>query len=57
MKIVMMQEQYNGEWFDIWETETEKLENAWQEIDDKPDCGAWIKFKGEDDILIVNGGF
>lgn len=57
MKKVMVQEQHNGEWFDIWETAAECLEEAFEEMDEKPEFGCHIKFDGDDEYLIVNGGF
>ena len=52
-----MQYEQNGEWFEIWNTEQTDLELAWKEMDDQPTEGGTIRFKGELEILIVNGGF
>jgi len=57
MKSVMFLAEYNGESFEIWQTECETLEEAWAEIDDRPEVGGWISFKGEKEIMVVNGGF
>ena len=57
MKTIMMQYENNGEKFEIWETECKTLESAWAEMDDQPEEGGWISFKGEDEFLVVNGGF
>ncbi len=57
MKTLLFQLEYQGEKFEIWQTECETLETAWQEIDERPEVGGWISFKGENEILVVNGGF
>lgn len=59
MKKVMMQYEYNGEKFEIWETGETVLKKAWDEIDDdaRPENGGWIYFEGNDEFIIVNGGF
>lgn len=60
MKTVMMQYQFQGEKWEIWDTEQEDLESAWDEIDEdyKPIEGGWISFKDEpDNEMCVNGGF
>lgn len=59
MKKVMMQYEYNGEKFEIWETKEKTLEGAWAEMDNQPKEGGWVSFENEneDEFLIVNGGF
>jgi len=57
MKTVMMQYEPNGEKFAIWQTDCETLNEAWNEIDGRPETGAWISFEGEKEIMVVNGGF
>ena len=47
MKTLLFQLEYQGEKFEIWQTECETLETAWQEIDERPEVGGWISFKGE----------
>ena len=57
---LQMQYEYNGEWFDIWETtpiRKNDLQAAWNEIDNQPEEGGYIRFKGEYGTMAVNGGF
>lgn len=57
MRTVEMQYEYNGESFEIWHTTADTLEEAWKEMDDRPEEGGWIRFKGSEGIMVVNGGF
>lgn len=57
MKTLLFQLEYQGEKTEIWETECKTLLAAWAEMDNQPEEGGWISFKGEDEFLIVNGGF
>ena len=60
MKTVMMQYQFQGEKWEIWNTEQTDLQLAWNEIDEdyKPTEGGWISFKDEsENEMAVNGGF
>ena len=58
MRTLQMQYQFNGEWFDIWETDKEDLQVAWDEMDERPAEGGHIRFKHEEALeLMVNGGF
>lgn len=54
---LQMQYEFNGEWFDIWETRNDDLETAWDEMDQQPEEGGRIRFKGSDQFMVVNGGF
>jgi len=56
-KILEMQYEYNGEWFQIWETEQTSLGMAWNEVDDQPTESGCIRFKDSKEFMIVNGGF
>ena len=58
MRKLQMQYEFNGEWFDIWETEQEFLSDAWDEIDVQPYESGWIRFEDSpEECLVVNGGF
>lgn len=59
MKMLLIQHDYQGEKFPMWPTDAETLAEAWAEIEieGKPETGAWISFDGEDEYMIVNGGF
>lgn len=47
MKTLMMQYEWNGEKWEIWETEEETLEGAWKEMGlERPEEGGCISFKG-----------
>ena len=52
-----MQYEFNGEWFDIWETEQEFLYDAWDEMDVQPRESGWIRFNDSSEECSVNGGF
>lgn len=54
---LQMQYQDGGEWFAIWETRTDDLEAAWEEMDQQPEEGGHIRFKGSEKFMVVNGGF
>ena len=54
---LQMQYEEGGEWFEIWETETDDLEAAWDEMDNQPTEGGQIRFEGQDGLMVVNGGF
>ena len=54
---LQMQYEFNGEWFEIWETDTNDLEAAWDEMDEQPTEGGHIRFKGSEEFMVVNGGF
>jgi len=54
--IIEIQYEYNGEWFEIWETNETDLELAWKEIDEQSTEGGNIRFQGSKDFLVVNGG-
>lgn len=59
MRKVLMQYQYQGEMFPIWETELDDLQAAWNEMGlEQPEEPGDICFEGEYDyFLVVNGGF
>ena len=58
MRQLQMQYEFNGEWFDIWETEQEFLYDAWDEMDVQPRESGWIRFNDNTkECLVVNGGF
>ena len=57
LKALQMQYKFNGEWFEIWETETDDLEAAWDEMDDQPIEGGHIRFEDSEEFKVVNGGF
>ena len=58
MRKLQMQYEFNGEWFDIWETEQEFLYDAWNEMDVQPLESGWIRFDDNTkECLVVNGGF
>ena len=54
---LQMQYEFNGEWFDIWDTRTDDLEAAWEEMDEQPTEGGHIRFEGSEEFMVVNGGF
>lgn len=54
---LQMQYEFNGEWFDIWDTRTDDLEAAWDEMDEQPTEGGHIRFEGSEEFMVVNGGF
>ena len=55
--VLQMQYEEGGEWFEIWETETDDLEAAWDEMDEQPTEGGHIRFEGSEEFMVVNGGF
>ena len=58
MRQLQIQYEFNGEWFDIWETEQEFLRDAWDEMDVQPRESGWIRFNDNTkECLVVNGGF
>ena len=57
LKTLQMQYEESGEWFEIWETETDDLEAAWDEMDEQPTEGGHIRFEGSEEFMVVNGGF
>lgn len=57
MKTIEMQTEFNGEWFPIWSTNETDLETVWKEVDEQPALGGHIRFKGDSEFLVVNGGF
>ena len=57
LKALQMQYEEGGEWFEIWETRTDDLEAAWEEMDQQPEEGGHIRFKGSEKFMVVNGGF
>lgn len=57
MKKVLMQESFNGEWFEIWNSDAETIEQAILEMDERPEFGCYVKFEGYGEYLILNGGY
>ena len=57
MNTLLMKFEQNGESFPIWNTDQTDLQSAWDEMDEHPTEGGWIMFDGEDNFLVVNGGF
>ena len=57
MKKVLMQESFNGEWFEIWNSDAETIEQAVSEMDEQPEIGCYVKFEGDEQYLILNGGY
>ena len=58
LRTVEMQYQFNGEWFEIWETTQTTLEKVLEEMgSESPSEKGWIRFQGEDKEISVNGGF
>ena len=57
MKKVLMQESFNGEWFEIWNTAAETIEDAIAEMDERPEFGCYVKLEDQDEYLILNGGY
>ena len=56
-KTLEMQYKFGGEWFEIWNTKQTELEDAWNEMDERPEEGGRINFKGSKGFMTVNGGF
>ncbi len=61
MKKLLLQTDFNGEKFEIWETEQSNCFSTWQEMDEKPEEKGWIYLVNEDgkevDSEPINGGF
>ena len=61
MNKLLMHYEYNGETFEIWETNAMTIDEALEEMDTPPTESGWLYLKDNDGVVFamqsINGGF
>lgn len=61
MNKLQLQTEYNGEWFDVWETKSDTIKEARKEIDGEQNENGWLRLLNDEgttiDLEALNGGF